>query len=938
MNPRRGLLLLVVLCTAVAVTPVWAQSQVTEEETPAQQTGSRTADDPGPPLHVEVPDDPRIEVSPDAVQVTPQIRYLRGEHVAIQVNVDANGNNIVGDAGNEPSIAVDPTNPNRMVIGWRQFDTIASNFRQAGYGFTTDGGHTWTFDGRIIDEGVFRSDPVLAADTEGNFYYNSLTANDQQTEFSCQVFDSSDGGQTWGPAVQAYGGDKQWMVCDNTDSMGQNNLYANWNGVFSCCDGDFSVSYNQNQSWSNLLWLPGSPRWGTLAIGPDGELYINGDGFIVIKSSTIKDPFLPPAWDFNVSVNMGGSMVGWGGPNPGGLSGQGWIATDTSGGPNDGHVYMLSSVDPPGADPLDIHFVRSTDGGLTWSAPLRVNDDVSGNWQYFGTMSVAPNGRIDAVWNDTRGDPGGYMTETYYAYSEDGGLTWSANEPLTSPWDPHVGWPNQNKIGDYYDMVSDNDGANLAFATTLNGEQDVYFMRISRLMRVVVPGGAPPTIPPNTPTTIQVRVVEGSEEYIEDTATMYYRFDDGPFQAIPLTHVSGDTFEVTLPAAGCDDEPEYYFSAEGTVSGEVFAPPTAPTDVFTSDVGEFFVYFEDDFQTDTGWTVENSPGLADGAWERGLPAGFGDRGDPPTDYDGSGFCYLTDNVDGNSDVDDGTTYLISPVIDLDGLDADIRYALWYTNDFGGDPDNDYFRVHVTNNGVDWVLAQEFGPESTAGWNEESFLVSDFVTPTATVQVRFAASDEGAGSVVEAAVDAFRVDSFACLSEEIMIVGSTPPDGAIDARRPHEPDDAGIRYGWDAIELEFDGDVTGLLPADFMVTEDGGDGTPPNVMSVTPTGANTVMVTFDDMIEPLAWTTLAHVASGTDVMVGYLPGDANQDAFSSSFDTLSLIDHLNSIIDLPEPYATDIDRSGVSDSFDILELINLLNGADEYDVYNEASLP
>jgi hypothetical protein len=43
----------------------------------------------------------------------------------VQVNVDAGGGNIPGDAANEPSLAVDPTAPNRMTIGWRQFDTTA---------------------------------------------------------------------------------------------------------------------------------------------------------------------------------------------------------------------------------------------------------------------------------------------------------------------------------------------------------------------------------------------------------------------------------------------------------------------------------------------------------------------------------------------------------------------------------------------------------------------------------------------------------------------------------------------------------------------------------------------------------------------------------------------------------------------------------------------
>src|SRR5205809_2927313 len=83
-----------------------------------------------------------------------------GPYPSYQVNVDANGNNIVGDAANEPSICLDPTNPNRMAVGWRQFNNVGSNFRQAGVGFTTDGGVTWTFPG-VLQSGVFRSDPVL---------------------------------------------------------------------------------------------------------------------------------------------------------------------------------------------------------------------------------------------------------------------------------------------------------------------------------------------------------------------------------------------------------------------------------------------------------------------------------------------------------------------------------------------------------------------------------------------------------------------------------------------------------------------------------------------------------------------------------------------------------------------------------------------------------
>src|ERR1051325_4983811 len=88
-------------------------------------------------------------------QVSPRMVSQFGNFISYQVNVDGSGQNIVGDAANEPSICVDPTNPAKMTIGWRQFDNVSSNFRQAGWAYTTNAGVSWTFPG-VLENNVFR--------------------------------------------------------------------------------------------------------------------------------------------------------------------------------------------------------------------------------------------------------------------------------------------------------------------------------------------------------------------------------------------------------------------------------------------------------------------------------------------------------------------------------------------------------------------------------------------------------------------------------------------------------------------------------------------------------------------------------------------------------------------------------------------------------------
>ena len=416
-----------------------------------------------------------------AVATSPGLISQFGPYTSYQVNVSASGNNIVGDAANEPSICVDPTNGNRMSIGWRQFDSVASNFRQAGVAHTINGGRTWS-PRTVLQPNVFRSDPVLNSDNAGRFFYLSLL----QTFFD-DLWRSLNGGQSWTNIAPADGGDKQWFTIDNTNSIGHGFQYQSWSTDGNNYGGrQFTRSTNGGLSWMNPINIPNFPAWGTLDVDSNGNLFIGGVNLTTnqiwcVRSSNAKNGGVVPTFDQSTAVNLGGRIV-TGGVNPQGLVGQIFLAVDRSGRSTNNNVYMLASVQPVGAATgSDVMFARSTNGGQSFSAPRRINDDPVNHakWHWFGTLSVAPNGRIDVVWFDTRNGANNTNSQLFYSYSFDGGNSWSPNIAVSALFNPFIGYPNQDKLGDYITVVSDNGGANVAYAATFNGEEDIYYVRIS---------------------------------------------------------------------------------------------------------------------------------------------------------------------------------------------------------------------------------------------------------------------------------------------------------------------------------------------------------------------------------------------------------------------------------------------------------------------------
>ena len=279
------------------------------------------------------------------------------------------------------------------------------------------------------------------------------------------------------------------------------------------------------------------------------------------------------------------------------------------------------------------------------------------------------------------------------------------------------------------------------------------------------PEGLPDLISPSGGTSITVEITPGTGNLFPGSVYLYYSEVDS-FIATGLAPIDTNLYTASFHSINCGREVLYYLSAETFEGIVVTDPPDAPSSTYSAfSARNIAIAFSDSFNTDLGWTVQSS--CSDGQWQRGIPAGGGDRGDPPGDYDGSGYCYVTGNEYGNSDVDSGYTWLISPSLDLGENDGLISYAIWYTNNFGDAPNSDFFKIYISNDdGSSWIIADSLGPHSSPGWNEYSLRVSDYVEPGGLIKVRFEAADTGSGSVVEAGVDKFEVKLIDCQPSQV----------------------------------------------------------------------------------------------------------------------------------------------------------------------------
>jgi len=369
---------------------------------------------------------------------------------------------ITTDRGpNEPTIVLDPRNPDHMVA--------ACNLESTYY--SIDGGLIW--DGGVVTSafGVW-GDPVLIADTAGHFYYFHLSDPPGEPwvdRIVCQK--STDNGASWntGTFMGLNGSklqDKEWGVVDrHTNTIyvcwTQFDLYLSTNPLDSTIIL-FSRSRDNGDSWSAPVRLSkqagdcldddDTVEGAVPAVGPSGEIYVSWAGPAGITFDRSLDG--GDTW-LDEDIIVGDFPGGWAYSIPGIFRTNGMPVTecDTSGSPYHGTIYINWSDQRNGIDDTDIWLCKSTDGGDTWSEPIRVNNDPPGKQQFFTWMTVdQANGNLYFVFYDRR-NYDDTRTDVYMAVSKDGGETFANFRVSETPFIPN----SQIFFGDYTDVAAYDD-------------------------------------------------------------------------------------------------------------------------------------------------------------------------------------------------------------------------------------------------------------------------------------------------------------------------------------------------------------------------------------------------------------------------------------------------------------------------------------------------
>jgi hypothetical protein len=365
----------------------------------------------------------------------------------------------IGDP-NEVSIAIDFNSPNYLVAGSNLNNVYASN----------DTGKTWK-NKTLTSQYTVYGDPCIINDYKGNFYFFHLSDYKKGTWIDRIVVQkTSNKGKKW--KLDTYIGknankaqDKEWAVVDKQNG----NLYVTWtqfDKYESKLSTDkslimFSKSLNQGKTWSNPQVLSkyagdcldndNTVEGAVPCVGVNGEINVAwaGPKGLVFNQSKNQGATwfeeekvvcaIPDGWTYDIDsiFRCNGLPI---------------TACDLSNGANRGAIYINWSDQRNGINNTDVWLVKSIDNGVTWSAPIKVNDDNGNKQQFMSWFTVdQSNGRLYCLFYDRR-NYNDAQTDVYLAYSDNGGESFKNVKVNEKPFLPSKGV----FFGDYLNITAHN--------------------------------------------------------------------------------------------------------------------------------------------------------------------------------------------------------------------------------------------------------------------------------------------------------------------------------------------------------------------------------------------------------------------------------------------------------------------------------------------------
>jgi hypothetical protein len=464
---------------------------------------------------------------------------LAGVPVLADIQVNSADHNVpnLGNFTTESETNVARSGP-LVVVGYntsRQAGLLGAGawHSLSGYGWSNNGGASFT-DAGFVPWGTAKleGDPALAFDSAGNLFYASIGVNSGGvSRIFVSKTTSTNPTVTFGNPVEISGllpgtspfQDKEMIAVDTSPAF-PGRVYVAWSEFASIFDTNPRLLVSASTTTTPtpvfgatqaLSPATGFHHGAIPAVGPNGEVYV--------AWSTFSDYSTPSSTTVNLvkSTNGGG---GYGNPDGTDPSPSKVVATYTStvgdigtggvslrtrafpylavdktgmGSPTRGNLYVVFQARPTAsASPRsEIFFTRSTDGGVTWSAPRDItsgpaatlNGDSTTNDNWMPSISVSPvTGHIKVLLYSRRQDPGNQNIRVFEAGSTDGGVTWYGRPFSAVAFLPSTGYDPLlvfNYMGDYLHSVADSNGLFGAWGDTRNP--------------CAPPGGAPaPCSPP----------------------------------------------------------------------------------------------------------------------------------------------------------------------------------------------------------------------------------------------------------------------------------------------------------------------------------------------------------------------------------------------------------------------------------------------------------